>query len=233
MDHGAQWWSSANGYGLTWLGVWLIEQGVHLHFGRVRHPQTQGKVERFHRTLAEALEHEGRPQTLAEWGPALERFQRVYNQQRPHEALGMQRPAQRYRPSSRPYQAQPPEWDYPVGSEVKRLNSQGCLDYRGRRWFVCEALARQRVRVEHLEGKLLVSYRHMYVREIEPAAGISRPVVFARERRAEAADRGGALRAPCRPHPGRKPGKASVKDVLATPVKYVLTPNISKPAPTM
>jgi hypothetical protein len=36
----------------------------------------------------------------------------------------------------------------------------------------------------------------MYVREIEPAAGISRPVVFARERRAEAADRGGALRSP-------------------------------------
>ena len=195
MDHGSQWWSSTNGYGLTWLSVRLIEQGIQLHFGRIGHPQTQGKVERFHRTLDEAIEHEGRPQELAEWEPTLARFRQRYNEVRPHEALGMKRPAERYRPSARAYQPHPPEWEYPEGSEVRRLNTQGCLDYGRKRWFVCEALASQRVRLEHLDGKLLVSYRHMYVREIDLGTGTSRPVVFARDSRTSVKV-GGALPSP-------------------------------------
>jgi transposase InsO family protein len=51
MDHGSLWWATANGWGLTWLSVRLIEQGIRLIYGRIGHPQTQGKVERFHRTL--------------------------------------------------------------------------------------------------------------------------------------------------------------------------------------
>lgn len=178
MDHGTQWWSTTNGYGLTWLSVWLIEQGIRLHFGRIRHPQTQGKVERFHRTLKEALRHGGHPQWMAEWGGALQEFQRVYNDERPHEGIGMQRPVERYRASPRAYQAQPREWDYPEGSAVKRLNTQGCLDWDGERWFVCESLAGRPVRVEALERLLLVSYRHMYIREIDAEARRSRPLVM-------------------------------------------------------
>jgi transposase InsO family protein len=55
MDHGAPWWSTQGPAGLTRLGVFLLKQGIRLVFGAVRHPQTQGKVERFHRTLAERL----------------------------------------------------------------------------------------------------------------------------------------------------------------------------------
>jgi len=55
MDHGALWWATSNGWGLTWLSVRLIEQGIRLVYGRVSHPQTQGKVERLHRTLGEAM----------------------------------------------------------------------------------------------------------------------------------------------------------------------------------
>ena len=43
MDRGSVWWSTTNGYGLTWLSVRLIEQGIHLCYGRVHHPQTQGE----------------------------------------------------------------------------------------------------------------------------------------------------------------------------------------------
>ena len=67
MDHGSVWWGTTNGYGLTWLSVRLIEQGIRLCYGRVHHPQTQGKVERFHRTLDEAIRHRGKPQQMAEW----------------------------------------------------------------------------------------------------------------------------------------------------------------------
>jgi transposase InsO family protein len=190
MDHGSIWWGSKNGYGLTWLSVRLIEQGIELLYGRVHHPQTQGKVERFHRTLDEALRYRGKPQRLAEWREALEEFRRVYNEQRPHEALGMQRPIERYRASGRSYAARPQEWEYPLGSTVRRLNAKGFLDWQGRNWFVSEALAERRVQVEKLGELLLVSYRHMYVREIDRRQGCTR--AFVRPRAV-----GKALRSPC------------------------------------
>ncbi len=184
MDRGSVWWGTKNGYGLTWLSVRLIEQGIRLHYGRVHHPQTQGKVERFHRTLNEAIRYRGKPQRLADWPGALEEFRRIYNEQRPHEALQMKRPAERYRVSSRSYQAKPPKWEYPSGSMVRELNGKGVLDWEGQQWFVCEALAGQRVRMEEVAGLLLVSYRHMYVREIDREQHCTRALVLPREGRA-------------------------------------------------
>ena len=178
MDRGSVWWSTTNGYGLTWLSVRLIEQDIGLLHGRVHHPQTQGKVERFHRTLDDAMRHGGKPKLMEHWPGALEDFRRVYNERRPHEALEMKRPIERYRPSARAYNAKPREWEYPSGSLVRRLNSAGCVDWQGRRWFVCEALAGRWVRLEAVKEVVLVSYRHMYVREIDPQRQCTRALVM-------------------------------------------------------
>ena len=194
MDRGTLWWSAWNGWGLTRLSVRLIEQGIRLLYGRVMHPQTQGKVERFHRTLGAELRHRGVPRRFAEWPTALAEVEWIYNERRPHEALGMQRPVERYQPSPRKYAEQVKEWEYPEGSEVRRLNSQGMLTERKQRWFVCGALAEQRVRVERFDGKLLVSYRHMYIREVDVDRRCSRALVVERGRGAE--DAPVALRAP-------------------------------------
>lgn len=194
MDRGSLWWTAFNGWGLTRLSVQLIEQGIRLLYGRVRHPQTQGKVERFHRTLGVELRHRGVPRSWAEWPAALAAVREIYNERRPHEALAMQRPAQCYRPSPRPFAEQVKEWEYPEGSDVRRLNSKGMLTDQGRRWFVCGALAGCRVRVECFDWKLLVSYRHMYIREVDLTRQCSRPLVVARTGCAEEA--AVALRAP-------------------------------------
>ena len=167
MDHGVPWWSNTNGHGLTRFPVHLIQQGIRLIYGGVAHPQTQGKVERFHRTLAEAVYHQGRPRQLQHWQKFLEHFRQEYNSLRPHEALNMAVPASRYQPSPRAYSPRPQPWDYPSTIQTKRLSQHGCLCYAGRYYFVCEALARQRVGIESLEDKLLVRYRQMYVREID------------------------------------------------------------------
>ena len=198
MDHGSLWWSTSNGWGLTWLSVQLIEQGIQLLYGRVCHPQTQGKVERFHRTLGGALRHRGVPERIQDWPRALDEFQYSYNYRRPHEALGMQRPAEHYRPSPRAYRERPAEWEYPEGSQVQRLNTQGSLVQGQQRWFVCKALAGQRVRIEPFDGKLLVSYRHMYIREIDCQRASSKPLVVVRRAQplATAWDSPVALRAP-------------------------------------
>jgi hypothetical protein len=181
MDRGSLWWSTTNGYGLTWLAVRLIEQGIALNYGGVRHPQTQGKVERFHRTLDQALRHGGVPEQLAQWPERLEEFRHIYNEVRPHEALSMKRPTQRYRESTRAYQAQPREWEYPPGSVVRRLNPAGCVYWLQRLWFVSEALAGRWVRLETVGDAVLVSYRHMYVRELHLKRRSTRPLVVSRE----------------------------------------------------
>ena len=167
MDHGVPWWSTTNGYGLTRFSVDLIRQGIQLIYSGIGHPQTQGKVERFHRTLSDRISHQGRPESLSQWEQWIREFRHEYNTIRPHEALGMEPPVRRYQPSLRPYQDTPPPWDYNEGLQVKRLNSQGCLSHGGRYYFVCEALTKRRVGIEILDGKILVRYRHMYVREID------------------------------------------------------------------
>ena len=194
MDHGSLWWSTTNGWGLTSLSIRLIEQGIALLYGRVGHPQTQGKVERLNGTVASELRYHGVPRYLRDCPGALAKMRATYNHERPHEALGMQRPAQRYRSSTRAYQEQLRAWDYPLGSEVRRLDTGGMLSIAGRRWFVCEALAGQRVAVERFDEKLLVSYRDMYIREIEPLREKTQALVVPRAAFAESATV--ALRAP-------------------------------------
>lgn len=177
MDHGTPWWSSTNVQGLTWVTVKMIRQGIRIYLSGVGHPQTQGKVERFHRTLKESVRHHGKPETMEGWRSLLSSFREEYNHIRPHEALGMDVPASRYKPSGRPYNPNPREWDYPQGSIVMRLNPQGCLEYDRNRYFVCEALAKEYVRIEEVEKRLLVSYRQMYIREIETETGKTRTLL--------------------------------------------------------
>jgi transposase InsO family protein len=178
MDHGTPWYGTTNQHGLTWVSVWLLKQGVVLRYSGVGHPQTQGKVERFHQTLKVRTRHRGAPTTMGEWCRWAVEFRYEYNHERPHEALGMKTPAEVYQPVNlRAYQEQPREWEY-GGGTVMRLNTQGLLYYRQRRYFVSEALATERVRVDELDGKLLVTFRHMTVREIEIRTGKSRAVML-------------------------------------------------------
>ncbi len=61
---------------------------------------------------------------------------------------------------------------------VKRLNTQGMLYYQTANYFVSEALAAERVRVDELEDKLLVTFRHLTVREIDFRTGRSTAVLL-------------------------------------------------------
>jgi transposase InsO family protein len=175
MDHGIPGWSGTGPRGWTRLTVWLMKQGVGLLFSGVRHPQTQGKVERFHGTLEQARRKRGLPLAAMhqEW---LDEFREEYNQVRPHEALGMKTPASVWCRSPRRYDPQPPEWEYERGSEVQRLGPYGQLKLENRWWQVCEALAGEAVRLERIEERVLVHYRRTLVREID--LGLQRSTAF-------------------------------------------------------
>jgi transposase InsO family protein len=166
MDHGIPWWSGQGPRGWTRLTVWLMKLGVGLLFSGVRHPQTQGKVERFHGTLEQARRRRGLPvaELHQQW---LDEFREEYNQVRPHEALGMKTPASVWSPSPRRYHPNPLEWEYGSGSEVQRLGPHGQLKLEGRWWQVCEALAGEAVQLERAQGRVLVYYCQTLVREID------------------------------------------------------------------
>jgi hypothetical protein len=118
MDHGTPWWGRHAPQGLTRLALWLIRQGVELHFSRVRHPQTQGKVERFHGELQRAVDRRGAPAGPAERQSWLDEYRWEHNHLRPHQALGMAMPASRWQPSQRRYDPRPAQWQYSEGARV-------------------------------------------------------------------------------------------------------------------
>ena len=177
MDHGTPWWASASREGLTALSVFLLKQGIRLIFAAVRHPQTQGKVERFHRTLGERVRWHGLPTTLREFEARFAAFQREYNEVRPHEALGMRPPASRFVASPRPYIPQPRAWEYPADWTLRRVADAGTIRIANRIYFVSEALRGETVGCIPLAQRILVTYRHMFVRELHPRTRRSVPLL--------------------------------------------------------
>jgi transposase InsO family protein len=164
MDHGVPWWNGSVPRGWTQLSVWLMRQGIRCCFSGVRHPQTQGKVERFHGALERARERSDADLWLEQ--PWLDAFRQEYNQLRPHEALGMQPPASLWHPSSRPYDPNPPAWEYGQGAELRKVNSNGDIYINDFPWKVSKALRRERVQIQRLNERILVFYCNTLVREI-------------------------------------------------------------------
>jgi transposase InsO family protein len=139
-DNGSPWGSPGSPGQLTELAVWLIRLGIRISYSRPYHPQTNGKDERFHRTLkAEVLN--GRSfATQQHVQQELDRWRTVYNCERPHEAIGMDTPISRYRPSPRAYPSILPEPEYGPDDVVLLVKSDGRLRFEGRHLKVSNAL---------------------------------------------------------------------------------------------
>ena len=135
MDNGSPWgYDDQRRY--TPLTAWLIRLGIGVSHSRPYHPQTQGKVERFHRTLQQELLEGHRFTDRAAVQEVFDRWRDVYNQQRPHEALNMQVPASRYRISRREFPEKLPAIEYDVNDQIRRVDVKGHIQFGGRRLLV-------------------------------------------------------------------------------------------------
>ena len=137
MDNGPP-WGNGPGEPFTPLGVWLMELDIRIGHSRPYHPQTQGKDERFHRTLkAELLS--GPPfEDLGHAAQALERWRGVYNTIRPHQAIGLVPPITRYSSSPRAFPDHITPFDYAPDDLLRRVH-QGRISFAGRRLRVPKA----------------------------------------------------------------------------------------------
>jgi transposase InsO family protein len=137
-DNGSPWGGSgADGY--TALEVWLLRVGVRLQHGRPYHPQTQGKDERFHRTLDIEVLQANRFADLTACQTAFDTFRRVYNTERPHEALGMAVPQTRYQASQIAFAEPLAVPDYHATDLVRRVHADGAASFQARRVKLSQA----------------------------------------------------------------------------------------------
>jgi transposase InsO family protein len=175
MDHGTPWWNPEAPSGWTRLSVWLMRQGIRLYYSGIRHPQTQGKVERFHAALEMARRKRGLPdkEHHQDW---LDQFRQEYNQVRPHQALQWKVPADLWRPSLRRYNPNPGDWTYPEGAELARLSKFGQLKLINRWWQVSEALPNELIQLIRIGHRVQLYYCQTLIREIDLAEGRSTAV---------------------------------------------------------
>jgi transposase InsO family protein len=145
-DNGPPWGTSGAG-GITALEAWLLRLGVELWHGRAYHPQTQGKVERFHGTIAAEVFAQRSLPDLAAAQRRFDAWRRVYNGERPHQGLAFAVPLDRYTSSPRPFPETLPPLVYGPDDQERRVRDQGAILFAGRAYFVSRGLAGQRVAV--------------------------------------------------------------------------------------
>ena len=147
-DNGPPWGCPAGRQYWTTLGVWLLRAGVRVTHGRPLHPQTQGKEERFHRTLeAEVLKPGCTWATQWEVQRAFDAWREIYNHQRPHDSLGGKVPSDVYVPSSRSFAGTlpPVESYYLAGDWQCRVLQRGQIVFGARSWRIGEGFRGHRV----------------------------------------------------------------------------------------
>jgi transposase InsO family protein len=136
VDNGSP-WGDASGAQWTRLKVWLLKLGIRLLHSRPYHPQSRGKNERFHRTLKAEVYDFNRFRNLAEAQKGFDHWREIYNLDRPHQALGQQVPASRYRPSSRAMPANLVQAAYDDHEVVRRVPlTKDYVQYKGGFWKV-------------------------------------------------------------------------------------------------
>lgn len=132
MDNGKPWGGSPD-YPYSRFTVWLLRLGIPVSHGRPRHPQTQGKDERLHRTLKGELLNTSRFETLDDCQQRFDHWRVTYNHERPHQALALDPPAVHYLPSSLPFPDQLPPLTFPSGAIIRTVSPTGEVGFRNKR----------------------------------------------------------------------------------------------------
>jgi transposase InsO family protein len=165
-DNGPPWgtWHGQERQGYTRLGLWLLRQDVGVCHGRPRHPQTQGKDERLHRTLKEELLMRQPLANMADAQKHFDPWREQYNCVRPHEALGLAVPASRYGKSPRAYEPDL-KMEYLAGDQVRKVDRNGLFAFRSIEWRLGIAFAGETVAIRStaVDGMMAVIYARQIV----------------------------------------------------------------------
>ncbi len=135
-DNGAPFASSYGILGLSRLSAWWVVLGIDLERGRPACPQDNGAHERLHLDMARELER----QSVVDQQAAMDVWRKTFNEERPHEALGMRCPGDLYARSDRRYEGTPDDLEYP-GMVSRRVHRAGYIVWQQQQIWLSHALA--------------------------------------------------------------------------------------------
>ena len=170
-DNGAQFAGFRQGY--TQFEKWLMNHDVLPIHGRIKHPQTQGKIERFHRAMNQELLKHYIPKDIADAERVLNDWRNCYNNERPHEALGMRRPSDIYVPSTRTYSDRVDKYEYSGQYHVIKVNNWGYVRFGGRQIYLSETMIDEHIefRPNHNRDTFIACYRNFAIGEFDVHTG--------------------------------------------------------------
>lgn len=159
MDNGPPWgYSRAQQH--TTLCAWLMQLGIKVTHSRPGHPQTQGKLERLHRTLKAELLSCYSFDDMNEAQSGFNYWKGIYNEVRPHGALDLDVPVQRYVASTSPYPEKLPDIQYEDNSLLRKVQKDGMISYQGKQYLIGTPFYSYPVKLEKNEedGNLMNIY---------------------------------------------------------------------------
>jgi transposase InsO family protein len=162
VDNGAPFASVGPG-GLSKLSVWWIGLGIEVQFSRPGCPQDNGCHERMHRTMKAECCKPGSANREAQQ-QRFNRWKKIFNEERPHEALGMRTPSEVYQPSARRLDERIKPRLYEAGVETKRVDRAGFISLNGNSCYVGESLMGVDVAIEESAETGLVGVRYANVK---------------------------------------------------------------------
>ncbi len=182
-DNGVPFASNALGR-LSQLSVWFIKLGIYPELIEPGKPHQNGVHERMHRTLKQEATIPP-ASSLRGQQRKLDRFREEFNQERPHESLGMKRPAEVYQASDRSMPKQLEPYNYPGHYLVRRVSRSGTIRVLGRQIFVSNTLQEDYVGLEEVDDGVYDLYFCFYqigrydlkankIRDIVSKVGVSR-----------------------------------------------------------
>ena len=165
-DNGAPWSDNHGGY--TPFELWMMQMDVLPIHGRPLHPQTQGKEERFHRTLNEDLLKRTPIRDLAHAQQLFDSYRIEFNTERPHGALGLDVPAKHYRKSPRKMPEVLKEPEYDIGKTLRKVNCNGYISIQNHRYYLSETfIGRYMELLPQDENTIAVCYGNFVIAKVD------------------------------------------------------------------
>lgn len=165
-DNGRPWGDSTNGY--TPFEIWMMQLNILPIHGKPMHPQTQGKEERFHRTMKNELLKYTIMKNLEHAQKEFDMFRYSYNYERPHEALELDTPSKHYKASSKIYDGTEKEPEYDGNCQLRKVNYKGYISIQKHRYYLSESFIGKYIGVEPTENeKINLCYGNFIIAQID------------------------------------------------------------------
>jgi transposase InsO family protein len=170
-DNGSQFAGFRHGF--TQFEKFLMNHDILPIHGRAYHPQTQGKIERFHRSMKDELLKYRHFENLDDANDAFREWRYKYNFIRPHEALNMLCPAEVYEKSGREYKEDVPEYDYSGENHVIKVNTWGYVRFAHYQVYISETMINEHIEFRHSDdgNSFFACYRNFKIAEFDVHSG--------------------------------------------------------------